>query len=105
MRHKALPWVSAATRAELVKKCKTDYCMLKEPKTKLDNISQYVIEWQEKSPETILCDWEVQATGQQPVCGANEEYEGCATMCDLRSCNEYRPNKGSTQRPNPFLHV
>ena len=96
------PLVSADRRAQLIKACKTDYCMLKEPKTKLDIISQYVIECQGMAEETVLCDWEVQATGKQPVCGSNEEYKGCATMCDLRSCDDYRTNKGCNSKANTF---
>ena len=96
------PLVSADRRAELIRTCKIDYCMVKEPKTKMDIISQYVIECQEKSEETVLCDWEVQATGQQPVCETNEEYKGCATMCDVQSCNDYLTNNSCNSKTNTF---
>ena len=88
--------VSADRRAELIRTCKIDYCMLKEPNTKMDIIAQYVIECQKNAQEMILCDWEVQATGQTPKCKTNEEYKGCATRCDVRSCHHHLNNIACT---------
>merc|ERR1719337_288305 len=56
--------------------------------TKQDIVGQFVAECQNESDQQILCDWVTQLAGNNPVCGANQEWRGCANECDLRTCDD-----------------
>ena len=73
----------------MMKTCLLDVCEATGPAILRDIVGQLVAQCRAVKPSFEVCDWEERMLGKAPECGDHQTYNGCATNCDVRTCDDY----------------
>lgn len=91
--------ISDKMRKIFIENCKIDYCALKTTNTKVLLVGQFVQKCKDGHPSDILCDWKDRVLGKVPLCDKNQVWKGCATSCDLLTCEQKDAKCTSARNP------
>ena len=87
--------VDQASADDLKKACLVDLCADFSLTSKKQIVQTYVEICRKDQNKTFLCDWETNFSGRTLSCGKNEIYAGCASECDIITCEDTENEKSN----------